>query len=80
MLFYDFPKQLKILFCIIFSIFIFIQFYRSNDGNEIRDPKELVLKEDGRMDLNYVPAVPNSFLLRRSKTPSPVRERREREG
>ncbi|XP_065665143.1 peptidyl-prolyl cis-trans isomerase G isoform X2 [Hydra vulgaris] len=53
---------------------------KPNSANEVRDLKELVLKENGQMDLNYVPAVPNSFLLRRSKTPSPVRERREKEG
>ncbi|XP_002155362.3 peptidyl-prolyl cis-trans isomerase G isoform X1 [Hydra vulgaris] len=53
---------------------------KPNSASEVRDPKELVLKENGQMDLNYVPAVPNSFLLRRSKTPSPVRERREKEG
>ena len=30
--------------------------------------------------LNYIPTVPSSFLLRRSRTPSPVRDRRRKEG
>jgi len=31
-------------------------------------------------DLNFIPSVPSTFLMRRSRTPSPIRERRRLEG
>ena len=37
-------------------------------------------KVEDESDLNFIPTVPtSSFLLRRSRTPSPIRERRAEE-
>lgn len=50
---------------------------KTSPPKEVATEKEV---EPGKDDLNFIPSVPLTFLMRRSRTPSPLREKRRQEG